>query len=133
MRRAILFFFLFQVLFAVHAYAESKEDLGDVMDSWSQHSFLEATKKPYAIIDKNRQDATATSLKAGDGKRAIDDYAQGTGIDPNNALSHLARGDEYPAMEKYRLAQGDRSVSMKMRHFHKIFSVLPHRSLAMVC
>jgi three-Cys-motif partner protein len=26
-----------------------------------------------------------------------------------------------------------RSVSMKMRHFHKIFSVLPHRSLAMVC
>jgi hypothetical protein len=27
----------------------------------------------------------------------------------------------------------DRSVSMKMRHFHKIFSVLPHRSLAMVC
>jgi hypothetical protein len=24
-------------------------------------------------------------------------------------------------------------VSMKMRHFHKIFSVPPHRSQAMVC
>jgi len=89
MRRAILFFFLFQVLFAVHAYAESKEYLGDVIDSSSQHNFLEATKKPAAIIDKNRQNATATSLKTGDDQRAIDDYSStNVQADHDNAVSN---------------------------------------------
>ena len=38
--------------------------------------------------------------------------------------------DKHPRGRKFL---PERSVSMKMRHFHKIFSVPPHRSQAMVC
>jgi len=34
---------------------------------------------------------------------------------------------------KGSIARDHRSVSMKTRHFHKIFSVPPHHSQAMVC
>ena len=66
MRRTVLFLFLFHVLFAVHVYAQSKQDSGDAANSGWQHNFL------------------GTEEKAGGG---TDEKS----IDPDGVLSHPAQ------------------------------------------
>jgi len=58
MRRVILFFFLFHILFAVHLYAQSKDDRVDAADSGAQHNFLGREDKPGGVADEESIDFT---------------------------------------------------------------------------
>jgi hypothetical protein len=130
MRRAILFFFLFAVLFSTCTYAEPAQDTGGVSGGLARHSESPAVER-YQLAQAGRGDEVSSKLpfnflngiymsrcmesaRSGDFGPAIEACSKAIELDPGNLFAHRLRGLAHAKSGDSRKAAQDCEAAEKL-------------------